>query len=96
VEFRRYAGGARVGSAWETPWRHCGASARLEGGCGAAEKRDHGGVGLCSGAEVVGSGTGVWGGARVEEGRGPPAREDDAGPSAERKRWRRDDVAAAA
>ena len=33
--------------------------------------------------------------ARAEEGRGPPARADDAGPSAEEKRRRRDDVAAA-
>ena len=34
--------------------------------------------------------------ARAEEGRGPPARADDAGPSAERKRRRHDNVAAAA
>ena len=38
AEIRRYAGGARAGSDWETPRRLCGSSVRLEEGSGAAER----------------------------------------------------------
>ena len=38
AEIRRYAGGARAGSDWETPRWLCGSSARLEEGSGAAER----------------------------------------------------------